>query len=132
MTSRATTTATESSRSDGRLLRQSVGTPFRTDTYAKLLYMLLAFPLSVAYFTLVVGFPIGVLTSLLLIGLPVLVFTLLGVAVLGGVEPRVASGLIDSKTELPEPIHKANPSESRCVENVVVETLLDRSTGTTE
>lgn len=132
MTSPATTTATESSRSDDRLLRRFVGVPFRTDTYAKLLYVLLAFPLGVAYFTLVVaGLSVGISTSLLLIGLPILVFTFLGVTFLGAVEARLASGLIGIETELPEALREDNPNGIRCAENGFVETLFDLFTAPT-
>ncbi|CCQ35691.1 uncharacterized protein Nmlp_1489 [Natronomonas moolapensis 8.8.11] len=118
--------------SDGRPLRRFAGAPFRTETYAKLLYLLLAFPLGVTYFVfLAVGLSVGVGTSLLLVGVPVVVLTVVGVAFLGAVEARLTSGLLGIEAPLPEPLRADNPDGLRRVENGLVETLLGLFTAPT-
>ncbi|MFQ3285788.1 sensor domain-containing protein [Natronomonas sp.] len=113
-------------------VRRFAGAPFRTETYAKLLYLLLAFPLGIAYVVfLTVGLSVGVGTSLLLVGVPVVVLTVVGVAFLGAVEARLASGLLGVEAPLPEPLRADNPDGLRRVENGLVETLLDLFTAPT-
>jgi len=114
------------------VLRRFVGAPLRADTYAKLLYVLLAFPLGIAYFTIVVtGLSFGIGASVTLLGLPVLVLTIAGVTVLGTVEARLASGLLDIDASPPEAVRADNPDGIRRVENGIWETLRDLFTAPT-
>ena len=116
---------------DGHL-RRFVGAPFRPETYAKLLYLLLAFPLGIAYLVfLTVGLSVGVGTSLLLVGVPVFVLTVVGIAFLGAVEARLASGLLGVEAPLPEPLRADNPDGLRRVENGLAETLRNLFTAPT-
>jgi hypothetical protein len=132
MSSPAPAPSVGSNRSPRVLLREFVGALFRTETYAKLLYLLLAFPLGVAYFTLVVvGVTFGITTSLLLIGVPVLVITFVGVAALGAVEARLAAALLGIETSPPEALRGDNPNGVRRAENGLREALLDLFTAPT-
>jgi hypothetical protein len=114
------------------VLRRFVGAPFRTDTYANLLYVLLAFPLGIAYLVLIVtGLSIGITTSPLLVGIPILVAVIAGIAVLGALEARLASRLLDIETALPETLREENPDGIRRIENSPTDTLLDLFTAPT-
>ncbi|MEY7848692.1 sensor domain-containing protein [Natrarchaeobius sp. A-rgal3] len=73
---------TATTRSDGPLERMGAGlkwfvmVPFERRTYASLAYLLLAFPLGLAYFVFVtVGVSLGLGLSILLVGIPILVAT---------------------------------------------------------
>ncbi|WP_293032335.1 sensor domain-containing protein [Natronococcus sp.] len=58
-------------------LRWFVSVPVRRETYRRLAYLLLAFPLGIAYFVfLVVGLSVGISLSILVVGLPILVVVL--------------------------------------------------------
>jgi hypothetical protein len=58
-------------------LRWFVSVPVRRETYRRLGYLLLAFPLGLAYFVfLVVGLSVGVSLSILVVGLPILALVL--------------------------------------------------------
>ena len=95
MTTPTTTPPADSDRSDSSLLRRFVDAPFRTDTYAKMLYLLVAFPLGITYFVLIVtGLSIGITTSPLLVGLPILDAVIAGITVLGALEARLTSKLL--------------------------------------
>jgi hypothetical protein len=76
--------------------------PFRPQTYKNLLYLLLAFPLGIAYFTwLVTGSALGVSLLITLIGLPILVLTLSGATVAAGIEARLAESLVGVEASVP-------------------------------
>ena len=56
--------------------RLVIGAPFRGRTWARLLYLGLAFPLGIAYFLCIgLGFAIGIGLALILVGLPVIAAT---------------------------------------------------------
>jgi hypothetical protein len=71
-------------------------------TYRNLLYLVLAFPLGVAYYVvLTVGFALGLGLSVLLIGLGVLFVTVVGVRGIASFERGLANRLL--RTEIPAP-----------------------------
>ncbi|WP_244605194.1 sensor domain-containing protein [Halorussus halobius] len=77
-----------------------VGVPARTQTYRNLLYLLLSFPLGLAYFVaLSVGFSAGVGLALTVLGVPLVLATLAGATVLARVEAELANRLLG--TEIP-------------------------------
>jgi hypothetical protein len=132
MRSHSITTHADPDRPNGGPLRRFLGAPFRTDTYARLLYLLAAFPLGIAYFVVVaVGFSFGIGASITLLGLPVLVLTVAGVAVFGAVEARLAAGLLGIDASLPETLRADNPDGIRRIENGAVDTLVDLFTAPT-
>lgn len=84
--------------SSGYSLADIVGVVTEAQTYKNLLYLLLAFPLGMAYFAfLTVGISVGLGLSVLGIGLAVLFVTLLGVRVLGSFERSLANRLLGTR-----------------------------------
>jgi hypothetical protein len=76
--------------------------PFRIRTYANLLYLLLAFPLGLAYFTwIVTGGALGAGLLITWVGLPILVLTLSGATVAAGIEARLAESLVGVDASVP-------------------------------
>lgn len=83
-------------------MRRLLTAPVRARTYSRLAYLLLAFPLGVAYFVVVVvGLSLGAGLLVVWVGLPVLLGTV-GLAVaLAGVEARLARWLLGR--DVPDP-----------------------------
>ncbi|WP_436345700.1 sensor domain-containing protein [Natronorubrum sp. FCH18a] len=86
---------------DGRLgrltsgLRRFVAVPFRRRTYLNLAYLLLAFPLGIAYFVFVVtGFSLGIGLSVVLVGIPLLAAVFLVSLALAGFERWLTAALL--------------------------------------
>ncbi|NEU55982.1 sensor domain-containing protein [Halorussus sp. MSC15.2] len=78
------------------------GVPFRLQTYRNLLYLVLAFPLGLAYFTfLSVGLPIGVGLAITVVGTPILLAVLAVSTGLAGVERKIATLLLGIEVESP-------------------------------
>lgn len=76
-------------------LRQFLGVPFRAQTYRNLAYLVLAFPLGLAYFVGVsVGLSTGLGLAITLVGIPLLVLTLAAAVALAGFEAKLASWLV--------------------------------------
>jgi hypothetical protein len=76
--------------------------PFRPQTYKNLLYLLLAFPLGIAYFTwLVTGSALGVSLLISLVGLPILMLAVSGPTVAAGIEARLAESLVGVEASVP-------------------------------
>jgi hypothetical protein len=76
------------------------GVPFRRRTYGNLAYLVLQFPLGVAYFTtLVTLLALGVSLSVLLVGIPLLLGTLLLVTAVVRVEGVLADLLLSAEVE---------------------------------
>ena len=84
------------------LLRQFVTAPVRVSTYKRLVYLLLAFPLGMAYF---VGFTtatsLGVGLAFTLVGIPLLVATLVATTGAAELEARLADALLGQETARP-------------------------------
>lgn len=77
-------------------LRWFFGVPVRRQTYFNLLYLLLTFPLGLAYFVfLVTGFSVGLALIILVFGLPLLVLTIYFATQLAAVERTLAEVLLD-------------------------------------
>jgi len=91
--------------SAGRLLAGAVGVVVDGQTYRNLLYLFLAFPLGILYFTaLFTGFALGVALSMLVVGLGILLVMLVGVRALGSFERRLANRLLDTHIDPPSDI----------------------------
>jgi hypothetical protein len=87
-------------------LRLFCGAPFRLRTYANLLYLLLAFPLGLAYFLfLSVGLAVGFGLTLIWIGLPILALVFAGSWAFAAFERQAAILLLgaDVPPMLPPP-----------------------------
>jgi hypothetical protein len=83
-------------------LHQVVTAPVRVQTYKNLLYLLLAFPLGIAYFTwLVTGGALGVGLLITLVGFPILLLTLSGAALAAGIEAQLAKSLVGVDASVP-------------------------------
>ena len=73
-----------------------VGVPFRRQTYRNLAYLLLAFPLGIAYFTVITtGLSTGLGLVATLLGIPIIVGTLVVTLGIGSFEARLAGWLLD-------------------------------------
>ena len=98
-----TTTSSAPSRIDpSTALYRVLTAPFRIRTYANLLYLLLAFPLGLAYFTwIVTGGALGAGLLITWVGLPILVLTLSGATVAAGIEARLAESLVGVDASVP-------------------------------
>ncbi len=78
-------------------LRHFAGAPFRLRTYANLLYLLLAFPLGLAYFLfLIVGLAVGFSLTLIWIGLPILALVFAGIWAFAAFERQAAILLLEA------------------------------------
>ena len=86
----------------GDALIRFVTAPIRAQTYKRLAYLLLAFPLGMAYF---VGFTAGASTGIgllvTLLGVPILLVTLLAATAASGLEAYLARALLDR--DVPNP-----------------------------
>ncbi|WP_128476293.1 sensor domain-containing protein [Halorussus pelagicus] len=79
-----------------------LGVPFRLQTYRNLLYLVLSFPLGLAYFTfLSVGIPFGVGLAFTVVGIPVLLAVLAISTGLANVEREIATLLLGVEVESP-------------------------------
>jgi hypothetical protein len=77
-------------------LAQFIGVPFQRQTYRNLAYLLLAFPLGIAYFTVITtGLSTGLSLVVTLIGLPIIVGTLVVTLGIGSFEAQLAGWLLD-------------------------------------
>ncbi|QLG60486.1 sensor domain-containing protein [Halorarum salinum] len=76
-------------------LRSIIGVPLRLQTYRNLLYLLLAFPLGLLYFTfLAVGLSVGIGLAVTVVGVPVLLAVLATAVGLGSVERELTALLL--------------------------------------
>lgn len=86
----------------GQLVRAAVLSPVRRQTYLNLAYLLLAFPLGILYFTvLVTGLALGVGLSFLLIGVPILLSVLIVSHLFAALERKTARRLLSIEIESP-------------------------------
>src|SRR6201994_3219878 len=94
-------------------LRHFAGAPFRLRTYANLLYLLLAFPLGLAYFLfLIVGLAVGFGLPLIWIGLPILALVFAGIWAFSTFERQAAILLLaaDVPPMTPEKLPPPSPA----------------------
>jgi hypothetical protein len=76
-------------------------------TYKNLLYLLIAFPLGLVYYTfLAFGFTLGLGLAVVGIGLGILLVTLVGTRYVAGFERRVASGLLGIDITAPDDLER--------------------------
>jgi hypothetical protein len=76
--------------------------PFRLGTYKRLGYLLLAFPLGLAYFLgLTVGGSVGLGLAVTWVGIPILLGTLLATTAVAGVEAKLTTVLLDREVSVP-------------------------------
>lgn len=94
---------------EGRSLAARVlGVGFRKETYTNLAYLLVRFPLGIAYFiVLVTGISLGLSLVPLVVGVPILV----GVLAIGGYIGVLEAGLLDGLSDRDVSIEVADPSE---------------------
>lgn len=88
-----------------------VGVLADAQTYKNLLYLLLAFPLGVAYYVLLVlGFALGIGLSVLVVGLGILLVTVVGLRFIASFERRLANALLGTAIPRPEDVEEAGGS----------------------
>lgn len=86
----------------GDVLRQFVTAPIRATTYKRFLYLLLAFPLGVAYFVaFTTGASLGLGLAFTLIGFPVLLVTLIATTGAAELEARLGTVLLEQEITAP-------------------------------
>ena len=77
-------------------LTQFIGVPFQRQTYRNLAYLLLAFPLGIAYLTVITtGLSAGLGLVVTLLGIPIIVGTLAVTHGIGSLEARLAGWLLE-------------------------------------
>lgn len=89
---------------DGRL-RSFLAAPVRPQTYLNLAYLVLSFPLGLAYFVFVtVGLSLGLGLSIVLVGIPLVMAVIAATLLVAGFERRLTAWLLDvdvpARTEL--------------------------------
>lgn len=83
-------------------LRTVFGVPFRLQTYRNLLYLLLAFPLGLAYFVfLSIGLSLGAGLAIVVVGIPILLAVLAVSTGLASVERAMATYLLSVEFDGP-------------------------------
>ena len=93
----------------GGALADSVRPITETQTYTNLLYLLLAFPLGLAYYViLVIGFAMGVGLSVLVVGLGILVATVVGLRMIAVFERRLANTLLGTEIAAPDDVEQGD------------------------
>jgi Putative sensor len=91
-------------------VRRFFGAPFRLRTYTNLLYLMLAFPLGLAYFIfLIVGLTVGFSLTLIWIGLPILALVFAGSWAFAAFEREAAILLLGA--EVPPMLPPPSPVE---------------------
>jgi hypothetical protein len=109
-----------------RSVRSFLAAPFRRQTYLNVLYLSLAFPLGLAYFTLVaVGVPLGVGLAFVVVGLPLLALVVAVALGLADVERRLTEALLGVEIEAAR-----RPPEGASWRERVVSVATDRGTWT--
>ncbi|MEF8783848.1 MAG: sensor domain-containing protein [Haloarculaceae archaeon] len=92
----------------GSSLTDIVGIIAEPQTYKNLLYLLLAFPLGMVYYViLMVGFTLGIGLSVLVVGLGVLLVTVIGLRFIAAFERTLANALLDTAIPAPDDVSKA-------------------------
>ena len=101
-------------------LRGFFGVPFRGQTYRSLAYLLLAFPLGIAYFVVVsVGVATGVGLLVTLVGVPILLVTLYGVTLIAGFEASLARHLLDMDIPAPKSLKRGDQHGSVSLDSLL-------------
>ncbi|MFD1588448.1 sensor domain-containing protein [Halorientalis brevis] len=98
-------------RTDGTVSGSTIADGVRplteAQTYKNLLYLVLTFPLGLAYFVIVVvGFALGLGLSVLLVGLGILLATGIGLRVIASFERRLANTLLGTEITAPTDVEQ--------------------------
>ncbi|MEA2280679.1 MAG: hypothetical protein QOK21_1286 [Solirubrobacteraceae bacterium] len=102
----ATTVVPEADGGRPLSLRRVFGVPFRAATWRHVVYELLALPLGIAYFTiLVTGVSVGAGLAVVIVGLGILALTVVAWRIMAGVERGLARRLLH--VTIPPPAHMA-------------------------
>lgn len=89
-------------------LRQFVTAPVRVSTYKRLVYLLLAFPLGMAYFVaFTTASSLGVGLAFTLVGIPLLILTLVATTGAAQLEARLAEMLLGQETARPRSLRES-------------------------
>lgn len=76
-------------------------------TYRNILYLVLAFPLGLAYYVvLVTGFALGLGLAILIVGLGILLGTAIGLRYIAGFERRLANALLETTITEPDDVKR--------------------------
>jgi len=101
--------STNTSPSTRSSVAKVVGVVADAQTYKNLLYLLLAFPLGMAYYIiLMVGFTLGLGLSVLVVGLGILLATVIGLRYLASFERGLANTLLGTNIHKPDDVEKAS------------------------
>jgi hypothetical protein len=102
------TQSTDTSSSTRNSVANIVGVVADGQTYENLLYLLLAFPLGIAYYViLMVGVTVGLGLSILVIGLGILLATVIGLRYIASFERSLANTLLGTNISKPDDVEKA-------------------------
>lgn len=91
-----------------KLLRRFVTAPVRVSTYKRLIYLLLAFPLGIAYFVaFTTASSLGLGLTFTLVGIPLLIGTLIATTGAAELEARLADALLGYETARPRSLSES-------------------------
>jgi hypothetical protein len=89
-------------------LHRFVTAPIRASTYKRLLYLLLAFPLGLAYFVVfTTASSLGVGLAFTIVGIPILIGTLVATTAAARLEARLAEWLLGRETAQPRSLRRS-------------------------
>ncbi|MFC7209175.1 sensor domain-containing protein [Natronoarchaeum sp. GCM10025321] len=100
--------STSASATTGDGISGIVGVVADAQTYKNLLYLMLAFPLGLAYYVLLtVGFALGLGLSVLIVGLGILLVTVIGLRYIASFERGLANALLGTNIAAPDDVQKS-------------------------
>jgi len=100
---------TNSDAADRYSVSNVVGVVADPQSYRNLLYLVLAFPLGlIYYFILVFGFVLGIALSVFVVGLGILMGTAIGLRYLASFERRLANRLLGTNIAAPDDVDRAS------------------------
>jgi hypothetical protein len=92
----------------GYSIADIVGVVTEPQTYKNILYLVLVFPLGMAYYVvLMVGFTLGIGLSIFVVGLGILLATVIGVRYIASFERRLANALLGTAIATPADVETA-------------------------
>ncbi len=95
------------STSTGRSISGILGVVADAQTYRNLLYLVLAFPLGIAYYmVLMLGFTLGLALSVFVVGLVILLGTVIGLRFIESFERKLANRLLGTDIADPDDVEK--------------------------
>lgn len=88
-------------------ISEVIGVVADAQTYKNLLYLVLAFPLGLIYYIILVfGFTLGLALSVLVVGLGILLGTAIGLRYVASFERRLANWLLDTEIAAPDDVER--------------------------